>query len=33
VEEIVNVLDSLLLQRDLLWKHADNEDGITHLGV
>jgi hypothetical protein len=30
---MVNALDSLLLQRRLLWKHADNEDGINNLGV
>ena len=24
-----NMLHSLLLQRRLQWKHADNEDGIT----
>ena len=29
LEELTNVLDSLLLQRRLLWKHASNEDGIT----
>jgi hypothetical protein len=26
-KEIMNVLDSLLLQGRLLWNHADNEDG------
>jgi len=25
----MNALDSLLLQRRLLWKHAGNEDGIN----
>jgi hypothetical protein len=28
LEELMNVLDSLLLQRRLLWKHTDNEDWI-----